>query len=308
MNVPQIQRRLWLIALSKFCYQGISLSGLASLENEMTKVINFKGGIFDGVCLVLLNNAPLFLKDDLSGNDYGHRENRAFDDVTKGEYFVRLPDGRLQTVTYYVDPTSGFRATVAYDREVPAPAPASLPPARVFITPSNIPAAGITSSPANPATVRVPSPPIRPVILPSRKDKSLNAVFNAKPFNSNSNANLFLRPNSNSNNFNNDAVQLSSNNNAFAAPEVLASNPQPDVVQTGLRPEVPRRPKNRFLHETHRLNNLFQDDRKSKSEFNVHNKEAVTKTESELVGQDFSEPVFYPYEPKIVKHEDAILD
>ena len=68
-------------------------------------------------------------QDEASGNDYGHRENKALDDVTHGEYFVRLPDGRLQTVTYYVDPKSGFRATVAYDREVAAPS--NQPPLQV---------------------------------------------------------------------------------------------------------------------------------------------------------------------------------
>jgi hypothetical protein len=54
--------------------------------------------------------------------------------------------------------------------------------------------------------------------------------------------------------------------------------------------------------------NRPQDDRHAKAEFNVHNKEAVTKTESELAGHDFSEPVYYPYKPKIVKHDDAILN
>ncbi len=241
----------------------------------------------------------------MSGNDYGHRENRAFDDVTHGEYFVRLPDGRLQTVTYYVDPQSGFRATVAYDREVPA-APANLPPVRVTVPPSNfqpgrVPVLTIAANPASLSGLRVPSPPVRPVIDNSfRQDKSFKSNNNII---SNNNNNVFSS--------NNNNVISSNNNNVFLRPEVTS--------QSAIRPEVVRAPasnsvpadqpkKNRFLSEKNRLSNLFQDDRKGKSEFNVHNKDAVTKTESELAGQDFSEPVYYPYKTKIVKHQDSILD
>ena len=269
----------------------------------------------------------------MSGNDYGHRENRAFDDVTHGEYFVRLPDGRLQTVTYYVDPQSGFRATVAYDREVPA-APANLPPVRVTVPPSNfqpgrVPVLTIAANPASLSGLRVPSPPVRPVIDNSfRQDKSFKSNFNNNNIISNNNNNVFSNNNNNvlSNNNNNNVfsnnsnnvlssnnnnVISSKNNNVFLRPEVTS--------QSAIRPEVVRAPapnsipaeqpkKNRFLSEKNRLSNLFQDDRKGKSEFNVHNKDAVTKTESELAGQDFSEPVYYPYKTKIVKHQDSILD
>ncbi len=55
------------------------------------------------------------VRDDYSGNDFGHSENRAGAD-TSGTYHVLLPDGRVQTVTYSVDRYSGFQARVIYDR------------------------------------------------------------------------------------------------------------------------------------------------------------------------------------------------
>jgi len=63
------------------------------------------------------------VSDTGSGNEYGHRESRTGDSgqSTEGEYFVRLPDGRLQTVTYHVSPYSGYRAKVLYDHEALAP-------------------------------------------------------------------------------------------------------------------------------------------------------------------------------------------
>jgi hypothetical protein len=164
--------------------------------------------------------------------------------VTHGEYFVRLPDGRLQTVTYYVDPQSGFRATVAYDRDVPAPAPANTPPARISSPPSNIPASGIIASPVNPLTVRVPSPPVRPVLNAVRSDKSLKALFPSPQVSSSISNNNFVRP----------------VNNVFLQPPVTTRPPEilRTPVQTSVRPEPTKRPRNRFLSQKNRLNNLFQ--------------------------------------------------
>ncbi|KAG7166338.1 pro-resilin-like [Homarus americanus] len=60
------------------------------------------------------------VKHDPSGNDFGHQESRDGDN-TKGSYYVHLPDGRLQTVTYYVDGDSGYVAEVSYQGEARYP-------------------------------------------------------------------------------------------------------------------------------------------------------------------------------------------
>ena len=52
------------------------------------------------------------VKDEYSGNDFGHAET-SDGNVVSGNYFVLLPDGRLQSVTYTADHDSGFVADVA---------------------------------------------------------------------------------------------------------------------------------------------------------------------------------------------------
>ncbi|MCL4148201.1 UNVERIFIED_CONTAM: hypothetical protein GTU68_051832 [Idotea baltica] len=46
-------------------------------------------------------------------NDFGHRE-FSDGDVVRGEYYVLLPDGRVQTVTYSASDQTGFVAQVEY--------------------------------------------------------------------------------------------------------------------------------------------------------------------------------------------------
>merc|ERR1712215_205131 len=60
------------------------------------------------------------VKDDYSGNNYGHSEARDGYD-TQGAYYVLLPDSRLQKVTYTVNGDSGFVADVAYEGEAQFP-------------------------------------------------------------------------------------------------------------------------------------------------------------------------------------------
>ncbi|KAK7076333.1 hypothetical protein SK128_016688 [Halocaridina rubra] len=60
------------------------------------------------------------VKDDYSGNDFGHEESRNRD-FTEGSYYVLLPDGRLQSVKYYVDGNSGYVVEVTYEGEAQYP-------------------------------------------------------------------------------------------------------------------------------------------------------------------------------------------
>merc|ERR1719500_1655764 len=56
------------------------------------------------------------VKDDYSNNDFGHKEAR--DGAhTDGKYYVALPDGRFQTVTYTVDGYGGYVPVVEYSGE-----------------------------------------------------------------------------------------------------------------------------------------------------------------------------------------------
>ncbi|XP_050720236.1 uncharacterized protein LOC127000533 [Eriocheir sinensis] len=56
------------------------------------------------------------VKDDYSGNDFGHQETRDGYN-TQGSYYVLLPDGRVEKVTYTVNGDSGFVATVEFEGE-----------------------------------------------------------------------------------------------------------------------------------------------------------------------------------------------
>merc|ERR1712106_1237013 len=53
------------------------------------------------------------VKDDYTSNDFGAQEARD-GALTKGQYSVSLPDGRLQTVTYTVNGGEGYVADVQY--------------------------------------------------------------------------------------------------------------------------------------------------------------------------------------------------
>ncbi|XP_042239611.1 cuticle protein 19-like [Homarus americanus] len=61
------------------------------------------------------------VKDDYNGNDFGHQESRDGYN-TQGSYYVLLPDGRLQRVTYYVDGDSGYVPQIEYEGVAQYPA------------------------------------------------------------------------------------------------------------------------------------------------------------------------------------------
>lgn len=54
------------------------------------------------------------------GNLFGHAESSDGKLVT-GRYYVRLPDGRLQTVDFKSDPFSGYTANVQYEGQAQYP-------------------------------------------------------------------------------------------------------------------------------------------------------------------------------------------
>jgi hypothetical protein len=66
------------------------------------------------IFFIFLENIVSFtygVKSEPSGADFGHRESRE-GDITRGDYYVSLPDGRIQKVAYTVDEEGGYQAQV----------------------------------------------------------------------------------------------------------------------------------------------------------------------------------------------------
>ncbi|KAK7034472.1 hypothetical protein SK128_023577, partial [Halocaridina rubra] len=81
------------------------------------------------------------VQDDYSGNDFGHQESRD-GDVTQGSYYVLLPDGRRQTVTYTVNGDSGYVAEVTYEGEAQYPQQQQQRPSQSYGAPAPRPSSG----------------------------------------------------------------------------------------------------------------------------------------------------------------------
>lgn len=78
------------------------------------------------------------VNDPPTRSDFGHKETRN-GDMTRGVYYVLLPDGRRQTVEYEVD-QHGYRPKVTYSQEGPAfgsGMSAGYPPSSAGYPPSN---------------------------------------------------------------------------------------------------------------------------------------------------------------------------
>jgi len=103
--------------------------------------------------------------DTYTKNDYGHQETRNGDAAT-GSYYVALPDGRLQTVSYSVDGYGGYVADVSYEGEPAYPEAAPYhpaPPAPYHPAPKPYHPAPYHPAPAYPR----PSYPVQPHAAPS---------------------------------------------------------------------------------------------------------------------------------------------
>merc|ERR1711922_108725 len=71
------------------------------------------------------------VKDDYTSNDFGHKESRDGAHAD-GKYYVALPDGRLQTVTYTVDGYGGYVPVVEYSGEAQYPETTPYAPAPAY--------------------------------------------------------------------------------------------------------------------------------------------------------------------------------
>ncbi|XP_069977380.1 cuticle protein 7-like [Penaeus vannamei] len=106
------------------------------------------------------------VKDDYSGNDFGHQEARDGYN-TQGSYYVLLPDGRLQKVAYTVNGDSGYVAEVSYEGEAQhseyKPAPTYKPAHTYKPAPSYEPAPAYKPAHAyEPAPTYKPAPAYKP--------------------------------------------------------------------------------------------------------------------------------------------------
>ena len=56
------------------------------------------------------------VRDDKSDNRYGHKAD-SDGMILNGVYYVNLPDGRRQIVTYLADWETGYHADISYDKQ-----------------------------------------------------------------------------------------------------------------------------------------------------------------------------------------------
>lgn len=236
------------------------------------------------------------VNDAKSGNDYGHREARGYSSKssssnqnyhsTEGQYYVKLPDGRTQTVTYTVDPYSGYKAKVDYKGEVtPYKYQPYVPyqyPSPIYGAPSS-PVSSYAATPQHnyispivkemPRTTPSPLPFYQPTyqaptvpVAPATPTPPSYAATNSYPR---------YRPNS-----------------YVPAPVAYPHHQWHNVVV----PEKERYHANHHHKHPKHVRILATPPPKVKKP-KVH--DPYLKTEGELKGKDFSEPFFYAYTKKI---------
>lgn len=66
-----------------------------------------------------LFNYGVFSNENYQKQNFGQKEHRNANEVM-GEWYVELPDGRVQRVRYHVDKHSGFVADVTYEGKASA--------------------------------------------------------------------------------------------------------------------------------------------------------------------------------------------
>jgi len=100
---------------------GASLEAHSATDNYVSNLIRLLDTIVSVQYHTMMESqAPkpyaygYLVKDEPSNNYFGHRE-RSDGRAVIGQYFVLLPDGRLQTVTYTADGDNGYVADVRYD-------------------------------------------------------------------------------------------------------------------------------------------------------------------------------------------------
>jgi hypothetical protein len=249
------------------------------------------------------------VKDDYSGSNFGHTESRHKDN-TEGEYFVHLPDGRVQTVKYNVDPYSGYVAEVFYEGEAysPAPQPAYHP------TPKNKQPA--YALPPKPSYSLAPKPSFslatkpyyslapKPLYHPQQKPKVYQHPIETK---------VYQHPQETKVEPVAPSHVLPSTVRPYHAAAPYASPYQPVSAPSYQQPAhyLPAPPSyhtspyHRPFYPQHVYapppspprfyKNSIRDQEKKKK---VLKEDIYLKTENELAGKDFSEPFFYHYKKK----------